>query len=53
MAFSVSPVTQVAIAMRNVMRPNVAWIGTKAALHDAVLALQHKRIMKLKNPTTS
>lgn len=53
MAFSVIPVRQVAIAMRKVMSPNVACTGTKAALKAAVLASQHNRIKKLKNPTTN
>lgn len=53
MAFSVMPVRQVAMAIRKVMSPNVACTGTKAALKAAVLASQHNRIKKLKNPTTN
>ena len=52
MTFSVNPVRHVATAIKNVMSPKVAWIGTSAALQPAVLALQHNRIRKLKNPTT-
>ena len=53
MAFSVMPVREVAMAIRKVTSPKVACTGTKAALSAAVLASQHSRIRKLKNPTTN
>jgi hypothetical protein len=51
MAFSVSPVRQVATASMNVVMPNVAWIGTNEARKAAVAPSQHSKIRKLKKPT--
>lgn len=53
MAFSVSPVRQVATASMNVVMPNVACIGTNEARKAAVAPSQHSRIRKLKKPTTN
>ncbi len=50
-AFSVRPVQAVAAAMTNVVIPNVEWMGTRAALNEAVADSQHKSNKKLKNPT--
>ena len=52
-AFSVRPVRAVAMAIRKVIKPKVACTGTRAALRAAVLASQHKRMRKLKKPTTN
>ena len=50
-AFSVSPEQQVAIAITNVVIPNVEWIGTRLARNEAVADSQHKSNRKLKKPT--
>ena len=51
--FSVSPVRHAAMANMKVVRPKEAWIGTRDALKPAVAPSQHKRIRKLKKPTTN
>ena len=53
MAFSVNPVKHVAIANIKVVRPNAAWMGTRAARNAAVALSQHRRTKKLKKPTTN
>lgn len=53
MAFSVNPVKHVAIASIKVVRPNAAWMGTRAARNEAVALSQHRRTKKLKKPTTN
>ena len=50
-AFSVSPEQHVAIAITNVVIPNVECIGTRLARNDAVADSQHKSNKKLKKPT--
>ena len=50
-AFSVSPEQHVAIAMTNVVIPNVECIGTRLARKEAVADSQHKSNKKLKKPT--
>lgn len=52
-AFSVYPVTAVAMASMKVMMPKVAWTGTRPARNLVVPCSQHSKIQKLKNPTTS
>lgn len=50
-AFSVRPVQAVATAITKVEIPKVEWMGTKAALNEAVADSQHSNSRKLKKPT--
>ena len=50
-AFSVSPVTAVAMARRKVTVPTLECRGTREERNLAVESLQHSRRRKLKNPT--